>query len=49
MAKRLDEQLAGFIIAHHADRQNVHPEISQIVDSIRSAAGRQPAFPVLEN
>ena len=49
VAKRLEQQASGLIVADHADRQHVDAQIREILDRIRAAAGHDAALPMFKN
>ncbi len=49
LAQALQQQAAGFVIAHHSDRQNIDAQRGQVHDRIGAASGEYRALPVLQD
>jgi hypothetical protein len=45
----LDQQTPGLVFSHHADGQDIHPEIGKIADGIGAAARHHHSLPMLQD
>ncbi len=48
-AEALQQQAAGFVVAHHAHRQDVDPQRGQVHDGVGAAAGHHGALAMLQD
>ena len=49
LAKALQQQAAGFVVAYHANRKNVDAQRGQVHHRIRAASGNYGALAVLQD
>ena len=49
VAESLKQQAAGLVVADYADRQNVDPQVGEIVDGVGRASRHDAAFTMFQD